>query len=71
MVTKVLERRLSIRQMVYLTIAGGIPYIAIGVIWLITHDSHLSELTGLDRLLSAIGEIIAWPVLIIADIQLR
>ncbi|MEV0544834.1 hypothetical protein [Nocardia salmonicida] len=57
--------------MMYLAIAGGIPYIAIGVIWLITHDSHLSDLHGLDRLFSAIGQIIAWPVLIIADIELR
>lgn len=71
MVTKLLERRLSIRQMMYLAIAGGIPYVAIGVIWLITHDSHLSDLHGLDRLFSAIGQIVAWPVLIIADIELR
>ncbi|MFC9471778.1 hypothetical protein ACWF99_11460 [Nocardia sp. NPDC055002] len=66
-----MERQISIRQMVYLAIAGGVPYFAIGVIWLITHDSHLGELHGLDRLFSTIGEVIAWPVLIIADIDLR
>lgn len=71
MLTKLMERQISIRQMVYLAIAGGIPYFAIGVIWLITHDSHLGELHGLDRLFSTIGEVIAWPVLIIADIDLR
>ncbi|MGY0500274.1 hypothetical protein ACWZHB_17435 [Nocardia sp. FBN12] len=57
--------------MMYLAIAGGVPYFAIGVIWLITHDSHLGDVAGLDRLFSSIGEVIAWPVLIIADIQLR
>ncbi|MFC8381822.1 hypothetical protein [Nocardia sp. NPDC057272] len=66
-----MERKISIRQMVYLAIAGGVPYFVIGVIWLITHDSHLGELHGLDRLFSTIGEVIAWPVLIIADIDLR
>lgn len=71
MLTKLLERRLSIRQLMYLAIAGGIPYFAIGVIWLITHDSHLGDLPGLDRVFSTIGQIVAWPVLIIADIQLR
>ncbi len=71
MLTKLMDRRLSIRQMMYLTIAGGIPYVAIGVIWLITHDSHLSDLHGLDRLFSTIGQVIAWPMLIIADIELR
>ncbi|MFC9659455.1 hypothetical protein ACFVJ5_04395 [Nocardia sp. NPDC127606] len=71
MLTKLMERQISIRQMMYLAIAGGVPYFAIGVIWLITHDSHLGELHGLDRLFSTIGEVIAWPVLIIADIDLR
>ncbi|MFD3744056.1 hypothetical protein [Nocardia sp. NPDC058633] len=71
MLTQLLERRISIRQMMYLAIAGGIPYFAIGLIWLFTHDSHLGELDGLDRLFSTIGQVVAWPVLIIADIHLR
>ncbi|MFD4352551.1 hypothetical protein ACFWPX_08325 [Nocardia sp. NPDC058518] len=66
-----MERQISIRQMMYLAIAGGVPYFAIGVIWLITHNSHVGELHGLDRVFSLIGEVIAWPVLIIADIDLR
>ncbi|MFE3318039.1 hypothetical protein [Nocardia sp. NPDC059195] len=66
-----MERQISIRQMMFLAIAGGVPYFTIGVIWLITHDSHLGDLHGLDRVFSLIGEVIAWPVLIIADIDLR
>ncbi|MFJ2664197.1 hypothetical protein ACIO14_07610 [Nocardia fluminea] len=71
MLAKLMDRRISIRQMMFLAIAGGFPYFAIGVIWLITHQSHLSEVQGLDRIFSTVGEVVAWPVLIIADITLR
>ncbi len=55
----------------YLVIAIGIPYCLIGLIWLFTHDSHLENLHGLDWFFSVIGEIIAWPPLVISDITLR
>ncbi|CAM3882338.1 hypothetical protein [Smaragdicoccus niigatensis] len=66
-----LDYRISIRQIMYLVIAIGIPYCLIGLIWLFTHDSHLENLHGLDWFFSVIGEIIAWPPLVISDITLR
>ena len=66
-----MDRRISIRQLMYLAIAGAVPYLAVGLIWLITHQSHLGELHGLDRLFSTVGEVIAWPALLIADLDLR
>ena len=66
-----LDYRISIRQIIYLVIAIGVPYCGIGLIWLFTHDAHLADLHGLDWLFSVIGEIIAWPPLVISDITLR
>ncbi|MFC4372892.1 hypothetical protein ACFO5K_02160 [Nocardia halotolerans] len=57
--------------MTYLALAVGVPYLAIGMIWLISHRDHLGELHGLDLIFSTLGQITAWPVLIIADISLR
>ncbi|MCA2207024.1 MULTISPECIES: hypothetical protein [Nocardia] len=71
MFTKLMERRLSIRQMMYLALAGGIPYVAIGLVWLLAHRDHLGELSGLDRFFSILGQVIAWPVLLVADVDLR
>lgn len=71
---RLLDRRLSIRQLVQLAIVGSVGlgiYLTIGLIWAYNHYDHLVEARGLDKLFSVLGEIVAWPVLIIADIQLR
>jgi hypothetical protein len=70
-VKRFLDYKISIRQMMYIVIAVGIPYVLIGIIWLFTHDEHLAGLSGLDWLFSMIGEVIAWPPLVISDIQLQ
>lgn len=71
MVKDLLDHRISVRQLVYLAIAFGFPYLVIGVIWAATHHDHLSALHGLDKLFSTLGEVVAWPVLLIADVTLR
>lgn len=71
MVREALSTRISIRQLILLVIAFGVPYLAIGAVWLVTHHHHLGDLSGADRVFSAIGEIIAWPPLVISDIDLR
>lgn len=71
---RLLDRRLSIRQLCYLAAMGAVllgAYLAIGLGWAGNHHEHLNEVRGADKLFSVLGEIIAWPVLIIADIQLR
>ena len=73
-VQALLDRRISIRQLVYLGIIAGAGlgvYLLIGLFWANSHYDHLGELHGLDKLFSILGEIVAWPVLIIADIDLR
>lgn len=71
---QLLDRRLSIRQLVYLAVMGSVAlgtYLTIGLFWAGSHYQHLAELRGVDKVFSVLGEIVAWPVLIIADIQLR
>ncbi|WP_066902129.1 hypothetical protein [Mycolicibacterium houstonense] len=70
MIKNLLDYRLSIRQLVYLAIVAGVPYFVIGMVWATTHSDHIVGLTGLDKVFSLLGEIVAWPVLIIADVTL-
>lgn len=70
MIRNLFDTRLSIRQLFYLTIVVGVPYAVIGLIWALTHTDHLAALTGVDRLFSLLGEIVAWPVLLIANVSL-
>lgn len=71
MIKELLDYRISIKQLVAIGLLLGIPYLIVGVIWLFTHDEHLADLDGLDYLFSFIGEIIAWPPLVISDITLK
>jgi len=66
-----LDYRISIRQIMYLVIAGAIPYLTIGFIWLAFHNDHLENVHGLDKFFSVIGEVIAWPPLVISNIYLQ
>ncbi|KHO25239.1 hypothetical protein [Mycolicibacterium setense] len=70
MISRLLDFRLSIRQLVYFAIVVGGPYLVIGMVWALTHSDHIAGLTGLDKLFSLLGEIVAWPVLIIANVSL-
>ncbi|MFD6393477.1 hypothetical protein ACWF9G_07395 [Nocardia sp. NPDC055029] len=71
MIKELLGYRISLRQLIFLGIAFGVPYFLIGLFWLGAHHEHLDDLQGFDKLFSAIGEIIAWPPLVISDIRLR
>lgn len=71
---RLLDVRITVRQLAYLAVMGALllgAYLAIGLAWAGNHHEHLSEVRGPDKLFSVLGEIVAWPVLIIADIQLR
>lgn len=69
-----LDRQLSVRQLIYLAIMCVvlivIPYLIVGVVWATMHVEHLNTLTGVDKFFSLLGEIVAWPVLLISDVTL-
>ncbi|MUL83326.1 MULTISPECIES: hypothetical protein [unclassified Mycolicibacterium] len=74
MLRNVFDRQLSIRQLVHLAIVVivgvGLPYLTIGVIWACNHSDHLRTMSGINQVFSVLGEIMAWPVLLVADINL-
>lgn len=70
MISDLLAYRISIKQLVVLALLVGIPYVAVGLLWLSLHHDHLSDLEGLDQLFSMLGEVVAWPVLVVADVTI-
>ncbi|MHC9297367.1 hypothetical protein ACRCUN_33325 [Mycobacterium sp. LTG2003] len=67
---RVLDHQLTVRQLTYVATTLAVPYLAVGVVWAFGRHEHLERLTGLDRFFSILGEIVAWPVLVIADVHL-
>ncbi|WP_040798714.1 hypothetical protein [Nocardia higoensis] len=48
----------------------AIPYGLVGVVWTLTHTSHLREMHGIDVIVSFLGSIVCWPVLIFANVTM-
>lgn len=71
MIKDILNYRVGIGQLIAIGLVIGIPYVVIGLIWAFTHNAHLDELEGIDKVFSFIGEVIAWPPLVISDITLK
>ncbi|NYI44732.1 hypothetical protein BJ993_001812 [Nocardioides aromaticivorans] len=66
-----LEQRSWVRDLIILGVWLALPYLVVGVFWADAHRQHLSKLHGLDATASYVGEVIAWPVLIFADVNLE
>lgn len=48
----------------------AIPYGVIGLVWSLTHTSHLREMHGIDVIISFLGSIVCWPVLLFANVTM-
>lgn len=49
----------------------AVPYVIVGLFWADAHSDHLAYMHGPDKLFSWAGEVVAWPVLIFADLELK
>ncbi|MBJ8341905.1 hypothetical protein JGU71_23750 [Antrihabitans sp. YC3-6] len=71
MVTKILRQPFRVSQLIGMAILFAIPYLAMGFVWLYTHNDHLEPLVGANKFFSALGGIVAWPVLIFSNLTLQ
>lgn len=65
---KLLEYQLSIAELLGLGILLGTPYLIVGVIWSSTHTTHLHDMHGVDLVVSFLGSIVSWPVLLFSNV---
>jgi hypothetical protein len=65
---KFLGFEMTIAEWIGTAILAGAPYLVIGVIWSATHTDQLGGLTGADRMVSLLGSIVSWPVLLFSDV---
>lgn len=68
---KPIDQRSWVRDLITVGVWLALPYLVVGVLWADAHREHLSKLHGLDATASYVGEVIAWPVLIFADVSLE
>ena len=65
---RLLGYQVSIGQLIAVAILLGTPYLIVGVIWSSTHTEHLVQMDGVDLVVSFLGAIVSWPVLLVANV---
>ncbi|MDP7703298.1 MULTISPECIES: hypothetical protein [unclassified Mycobacterium] len=64
----VLEYKLTIAELLGLAVMLGVPYLVVGVVWSSSHTDHLSQMHGADLVVSYLGSIVSWPVLLFSNV---
>jgi hypothetical protein len=67
-VRQILGYRVSVAALVGIAFLVGFPYLLVGVLWSISHAEHLSQLHGVDLVVSFLASIVSWPVLLFTDV---
>jgi NADH:ubiquinone oxidoreductase subunit 4 (subunit M) len=64
----ILGYQLTIAQLIGPGLILGTPYLPVGTIWSTTHTAHLQNMHGADLVVSFLGSIVSWPVLLLSNV---
>lgn len=67
-VRKLLSFKMTVGALITVGLVLGTPYLIVGAIWSSTHTAHLENMAGPDLVVSYLGSIVSWPVLLFADV---
>jgi hypothetical protein len=67
-ISRILGYQLTIAQLIALGLILGTPYLLVGAIWSTTHTAHLQNMHGADLVVSFLGSIVSWPVLLFSNV---
>jgi hypothetical protein len=65
---RLLGYRISVAELIGISFLFVFPYLLVGVFWSVNHTEHLHDMTGADKVVSFLGQIASWPVLLFADV---
>ncbi|MCV7302796.1 hypothetical protein H7J93_24525 [Mycobacterium barrassiae] len=65
---KLLSFQVTVGELITVALVLGTPYLIVGAIWSSTHTAHLQRMAGVDLVVSYLGAIVSWPVLLFADV---
>jgi hypothetical protein len=65
---QILGFQLTVAELIGIGLLVGTPYLLVGTIWSTTHTQHLLQMRGADLVVSFLGSIVSWPVLLFADV---
>jgi hypothetical protein len=65
---RLLGFQVTIGELIVVAVVVGTPYLIVGAVWSSTHTEHLQHTSGVDLVVSYLGSIVSWPVLLFADV---
>jgi hypothetical protein len=65
---QVLSYQLTVAELLGIAVILGTPYLLIGLVWSSTHTEHLHQMRGADLVVSFLGSIVSWPVLLFSNV---
>jgi len=65
---QLLGYEMTVAEWISLAVVLGIPYGIVGLIWSSTHTDHLRGMQGADLVVSFLGAIVSWPVLLFSNV---
>lgn len=68
MVHRILSYRFTIAELIGIAFLVWFPYLLVGVFWSVNHTDHLQQMHGADKIVSFLGQIASWPVLLFSDV---
>jgi hypothetical protein len=68
LVRSVLDYRMTVAEWIGTAVLVNAPYLAIGVVWSLTHTGHLARLDGPAKAVSLLAAVATWPVLLFSEV---
>ena len=65
---RLLGFQVTIGELIVVAVVVGTVYLIVGGVWSSTHTEHLQHMSGADLVVSYLGSIVSWPVLLFADV---
>ena len=65
---QVLSYQLTIAELMGIAVILGTPYLIVGLVWSCTHTGQLRHMRGADLVVSFLGSIVSWPVLLFSNV---
>jgi hypothetical protein len=65
---RLLGFQVTIGELIVVALILAAPYLIVGAVWSSTHTEHLERTAGTDLVVSYLGSIVSWPVLLFADV---
>lgn len=67
-VRKILGFQMTVAEWIGTAILLAVPYLLIGLIWSLTHTAALSGMDRAEAVVSFLGAVVSWPVLLFTNV---